>query len=172
MNITGIELPRKHPDFFGIKWVLKARDKSNYRLLYKNILFDSDYWISTDGHRLHIYENKDSFAKGLYEPLVNNAGKLVLKLTSENPDTYPDWTKISCAHMKPVEIKLTSGNPSIDYSYLIRCLEVSQTLNFQYFTELHSIYFNNFWDVQIYDIGDPVYFLEEDRLAMIMPLHC
>ncbi|MCK4816966.1 hypothetical protein KA005_14450 [bacterium] len=172
MNITGIEILHKHPDFPGIKWVLKARDKEDRRLIMRNILFDSNKWVATDGHRIHIYESQELYQKGLYESIVNNSGKLVLKFVSDDIDKYPKWSTIPCSSKTPLELKIDSGFYfSIAYSKVIRCLEVSVTLDFQFVQDLLKQTIDP-WTVYIYEKADPVYFVSERKIGIIMPMHC
>lgn len=172
MNITGIEILKKEPDFLGIKWVLKAVGKKTNRFLLQNIIFDSGKWVATDGTRVHIYESHESFKEGLYKSIVSNNGKIVLKFVSDDLHKYPEWRNIPSSSKTPLELKVDWPlYPSVVYSNIIRCLEVSVTLNFQFVDDLLRSSFNE-WTVYIREKSDPVYFISERKIGIIMPMHC
>jgi hypothetical protein len=173
MNITGIEILHKHPNFLGIKWALKARDKESHKLHLENIIFDSDKWVATDGHRIHIYESQEAYQKGLYESIINNNGKLVLKFVSDDTDKYPEWSSIPCSKKTPLEFEIDSPFhiPSVTYTNIIRCLEVSVTLDFQFVQDLLKQTYDP-WTIYIYEKLDPVYFVSDRKIGIIMPMHC
>lgn len=172
MDITGIEILHKHPDFSGIKWVLKTINKGTHRLLLQNIIFDSDKWVATDGHRIHIYESQGSYQKGLYESIINNSGKLILKFVSDDIDKYPEWSNIPCSQKTPLELTIDSTfYLSVAYTNIIRCLEVSTTLDFQFVQDLLK-QTSDLWTVYIYEKLDPIYFVSDRKIGIIMPMHC
>ena len=172
MNITGIEILKKEPDFLGIKWVLKAVGKKTNRFLLQNIIFDSGKWVATDGTRMHVYESQESFKKGLYESVVNNNRELILKFISDDVNKYPDWQNTPLSSKTPLELKVDWPlYPSVVYSNIIRCLEVSATLNFQFVDDLLRSSFNE-WTAYIYNKADAVWFVSERKIGIIMPMHC
>jgi len=173
MDITGIELHYKHPDFLGIKWILRAIDKKNRNHILRNIIFDSGKWVGTDESRIHIYESQGrSFKEGLYESVINNNEKLILKFVSNDLNKYPEWENIFPDPSKAsLELKINSvSNPSVEYTKIIRCMEVSVTLNFRFFKDLLKGT-SSPWTVHIYEKLDPVYFMNERKTGMISPIH-
>ena len=167
-SFTGIEITKAHrEDFDGIKWVLRTLDKDSY--LYKRICFEDGYCIGTDGHRLHIYEYVDEYKNGVYEKILNTAGKIVLKFIPDQK--YLDWKSIHTTAMKPQELKLIESNyPSIEYSNLIRKIDPSVTIQFPFFDDLVRSTWSP-WTVYIYGATDGVWFMAERRIALIMPMH-
>jgi len=172
INLTGIELIKKHSDFLGIKWVLKATSKETSSFLLEDIIFDSGKWVGTDGHRIHIYESQESFKEGIYESTVNNSGKIVLKSVSDKLSKYPEWkTVFSELSKTPVELRIEpTSHSSVEYTKIIRCMEASVTLNFQFFEDL-LIGTTYPWVVHIYEKLGPVHFISERKTGIIMPMH-
>jgi len=170
MDITGIELTKKHQDFSGIKWVLKAINKKRNRIILRSILFDSGKWVGTDGSRIHIYESQESFKEGIYESIINNSGKLILKFISDDLTKYPIWRNIFHSSKAPLELKINFvSDLSVEYTKIIRCMEASVTLDFQFFENLLMGNIDP-WIVHIYEKLDPIYFMSERKTGIIMPM--
>ena len=121
MKFEGLEISKYQPDFHGIKWVLRALSKNNHLIIYDRILFEDGYCVGTDGHRMHIYEYVGKYKNGVYEKILNNTGKIILKLIPDQE--YLNWKSLTSTSMKPLEIEFFPDLSSIPYTEVIRNMD-------------------------------------------------
>lgn len=172
-KFKGIEITKHTPwDLQGIKWVIKAIGKETTFLALKLLLFQNGCWVATDGHRLHVYATKIEYEESLYEVIVNNRKKVVLKITDTPIENYPEWRDIP---FKPLskEIELSTLSFSVDYTRTIREMDPKVTLQIPYIKD--AIDTSEIWTAYMFNGSeqkDSVIFINDasDKLALIMPL--
>jgi len=134
-DTTIISLIHKDPDFLGFKWVLKALSTNSF-LGIQNIEIQKDLIVSTDGHRLHVYYTKEKYPPGIFKPLVRQRYQLILEKVTDVQ--FPEWENLFPAKKeieKELRLKLINSH---GYTELVRQMEESITLDFNYFMDLDS----------------------------------
>lgn len=166
-TFTGIEITKAHQkDFNGIQWVLRTINKKNY--MYKGIYFEDGYCVGTDGHRMHIYEYVDEYKNGVYEKVLNTSGKIVLKYIPDQK--YLDWTNIPNTPVKPQELELLPYIITLAYTNIVRNMDPSVTIQYDFFNDLFRSTYTK-WTAYIYNRTDGVWFVTDQRVGLIMPMH-
>ena len=123
-DFKGIKIDNKETpkEFQGIKWVAKIINKEASFANIKYLLFEDGYWIATDGQRLHIYATNYKYEEHLYEVVINNRSRIVLKITGIPISNYPEWRDVSSGKMIK-EIALSLYDFSCNYTKLVREIE-------------------------------------------------
>lgn len=93
-----IKFTKNHPDFKGIKFVIKAlsKSKSEHRHHVKNLFFDNGIIVGTNGKQLNVYEPTFKYLNGLYEIVMNGASIIVLQRLTNGKTAkslYPPYKK-------------------------------------------------------------------------------
>ena len=78
----------------GLAWVAKAASTDKARTFLSYVHVEGGKAVSTDGHRLHIFEPETlGIADGEYT-VISKTKKQVILGKIENPEKYPAWEKI------------------------------------------------------------------------------
>jgi hypothetical protein len=165
-KIEGIEILKREPDFSGIKWVAKAKDRDCRKKILNNLLFEDGFWIATDGHRMHIYDTDIPYENGLYDILVNNISQLILK-KNDIDAKYPNWEEACAVRSQPRNLKLNS-HLSIAYTQIVR--EMDNTIQYEYLKDLLTP-LGDIWIASLYQKADPVMFTSNNKIGIIMPVN-
>jgi hypothetical protein len=129
--------------FDGLKFIDRARDKRDEAPgQAKYLHFESPYFYSTDGHRLHnfIMDEDLIFTNGHYELIKLSASEIHLGLVDWQPEKRWDWQDLCWPTGLYEEINgsftLTGSELSASYTKLVRHLPSDTALNFEYFKNL------------------------------------
>ena len=158
-----IEIDSRSTDFPGFKWLLKAVDFEPGSPISNVLSIEKDQIVSTDGHRLHIYQPLEVYPTGIFKILLRQKYFLIFAETKdvkfpEYQRVIPDYTKF-----KAFEI---SSLIERNYFLMAQNMEDCGGLRFRYFNDLGT-------DMEKMFIGadkDPVVFEGFRRQALIMPM--
>ena len=165
-----IEMDKSGFVFSDVSWVASAVSKDPGRYALTCICVQDGWVVATDGHRLHaVYfeENmRPDWEDGLYRILVNKKSELVA-VKDGDTGKFPDWLVLFKEHRPVASIDFHISPKGIDgpYAKTIRMLPDDLTINYKFFSDLGDAHYEAFY----YGEG-PVYFMNDRRLAAIMPL--
>ncbi len=181
MTQETIKLNRRDGDVFtGIHWVAqinKNRDKGDWRahIKYLYVTKNKDQVneiVSTDGHRLHLYETRFEVEPGYYDVLKNTKTSLVLvkvKDDSEYPDCEPIFNFGSADYSrKDKAAGSTEESPDDFYAKLMRRTETN-IINYHYIEDVLNIdeSFDVWFDKKL---EKPVLFKNSNKKAAVMSM--
>jgi hypothetical protein len=170
-----ITISKDDPDYEGLRWVVKAASKRSKTLPSEPINFvkidEGKVAYATDGHRIHIYLlEAETKTAGLFDFRMRR-GDLVLTPEREVGGDYPTVLNVipspegyrNC-------VQLTSGSElNGAYTRVVRGMGPECTLQYGHFKDLEDILQHGV-TVGIYDEHQPVAFVWERGVALIMPM--
>ncbi len=149
--IWGLEGREEYIDdavFDGLKFVDKARTKTDDKRPVEYIFYDGANLVGMDAHRIHIYSVDDSgvFAAGhCYEVIKSSSSEIHLGDMGANLSDafFPDWKETwpdKLYEQIDVQIALGAGYLSKSYGNLIKHMPINKTIEYAHFKDLAQMY--------------------------------
>ena len=129
------------PEFDGIKYVVQAIGRDEYRDVLMHVFKSENKIVCTDGRRLHSFKSdffKD-YEDGLYRVVKNSAKEVFLYLNKEPCGKYPEYQSVipkDYNAYKKISLKKSQAFFDINYAMVIRSLNFQNTLNLRYFKDV------------------------------------
>jgi hypothetical protein len=126
-------------DYEGMNFVLSAMSNDETRKNLNTVLWDGSCYWATDGHRIHYYYAKDTYAEiGVYNLVSKDKSTIVLEKTEEFK--YPDITMLNIFRNNGPEWELSintegAGLP-ISYAKIIRKMADDEAIDFKFLEAL------------------------------------
>ena len=132
-----LTITKNHPDFEGIKWILKAKtkNKSEVRNYLVHAYINEGHFIMTDAARLHKYKLIGDFEKGFYKVNKNNKSIVELIFESSVDINYPDYNDLFKEQPEKNRIDITD-NLYVTLKAIYQRLEKDQTINHFYIVDV------------------------------------
>jgi hypothetical protein len=183
-----LELKKNDQGFKEIKWIAKGltTDKEDKRVFINHVYKDGNHLVSTDGGRLHMFEDNDglyeSLEDGFYEVVKNTKIIITLVLKFEKGEKlYPDIEDLVVIKDNFPQDTLQVSNDKLDIGFadIIRNMigekdrngdapNPTNSFRFDYFRDVLSS--DDFFSVYHENENKPIYFKSGKFFAIIMPV--
>ena len=157
-------------DFNQVKFVLRARAKTDFKPVYTKVHVVDGYMHATDSYRMH-YAKIESVEDGLYDVITNTAKQIVLNDCTDNLH-FPSKDSILRS-----TFEVESGYGRCNYNRLIRVFYThftyeSKMINVEFIKDLF-IDEHEMWKLSIAGEDCPVYFSNsaDERFAILMTMN-
>lgn len=182
-----LELKKNDPGFKEIKWIAKGltTNKEDKRAHINYVYKDGNRFVSTDGGRLHMFEDNnglyESLEDGFYEVIKNTKVVVILFLTYKKDERkYPDIKDLVAINYDFPKDTLRVSNDKLDnvFADIIRNMKgerVAEVVNdptrsfrFDYLKDVLST--DDYFSVYQENENKPIYFKSDKLFAIIMPV--
>ncbi len=183
-----LQLKKNDPGFKEIKWMAKGltTNKEDKRAHINHIYKDGNRFVSTDGGRLHMFEDDEglyeSLEDGFYEVVKNTKAIIILFLAYKKDErSYPNIEDFVAVKNNFPQNTLRVSNDELDIGFanIIRNMKgeadgngnVPDPINsfkFDYFRDVLSL--DDFFSVYHENENKPIYFKSDKFFAIIMPI--
>lgn len=156
-----------------VLFVARAVEKKNgYKDYLKMVYSDGKAnLIATDGKRLHCVNFTFGMPKGYYEIVKATKTEILLYRKDDMDVPFPDYEKIvpSITDAKRKIENSSLYGPQL-VAQVIRALEPTDCINLDFLSDTTKDM--NWKNVYFYCEGKVIYFADDERFALIMPMNC
>jgi len=183
-----LELKKKDQGFKEIKWMVRGltTNKEDVRIFINYIYKDGNRFVSTDGGRLHLFEDNtglyESLEDGFYEVVKNTKAIVTLLLVyKKDEESYPNIEDFVTIKNNFPQDTLQVSNDRLDGAFadIIRNMkgeadgngdvpDPTNSFGFDYFRDVLSS--SDFFSVYHENENKPIYFKSDRLFAIIMPV--
>ncbi len=183
-----IELKKNDPGFNEIKWIARGltTNKQDKRIYVHYIYKDGNRFVSTDGGRLHMFEDDtglyESLEDGFYGVFKNTKAIIILSLAYKKDEkSYPNTEDFVAVRDNFPKDTLWISNDKLDIAFadIIRNMkgkadrngnapDPTNSFKFDYFRDVLSL--DDFFSVYHENENKPIYFKSDKFFAIIMPV--
>ncbi len=184
-----LELKKKDQGFNEIKWLAKGQttNKEDKRMFINHIYKEGNRLVSTDGGRLHLFEDNEglyeSLEDGFYEVIRNTKIVITLFLAYKKGESscpsYPDIKDfVTVKDNFPKDtLQVSNDHLDINFADIIRNMkgeadrngdvpDPTNSFRFDYFRDVLSS--DDFFSVYHENENKPIYFKSDKFFAIIM----
>lgn len=87
------KIEKHHPNFIGLKWVLKARGKDKSKPVFMLLYVKDEEMVCSDGYRLHI-SKISGLENGFYEVVKVSESVIYLEKNNDESLRFPDFQSV------------------------------------------------------------------------------